>query len=101
MSIKSRLIGLEKARAPKVNKYLCVYYDPIEAGGPPEERAKGYKVQPAPKEYGGIGGEPFYLATKADLDAFAARDDVDLATVCIFYKDDEVVPEEEEQDDLP
>jgi len=47
----------------------------------PEERAKGYKVQPWIESFGGNGGAPFYLATREELYTFAARDDVDLIIV--------------------
>jgi len=95
MSIKTRLVQLEKARAPKAKKYLCVI---AEFFGTPEEKAKGFKVQCAPLEFGGTGGEPFYLATQADLDAFCAREDVHLDIV--RFVDDDGEPEEEEQEEI-
>jgi hypothetical protein len=76
MSNKQRIQQLEKTHAPKKKKYLCVIG--LECWDSPEEKAKGYKVQPCTVESGGTGGEPFYIATREDLDKFAARDDVDL-----------------------
>jgi hypothetical protein len=78
---KQRVAQLEKTHAPKVNKYLCVIMDLWDT---PEKKAKGYKVQPCTAQFGGTGGDPFYLATRADLDAFAARPDVDLGIVEII-----------------
>jgi hypothetical protein len=76
MNAKQRIKQLEKRGAGKVKKYLCV----IGLGGwdSPEEQAKGYKVQPYAVEFGGTGGEPFYIATRKELDEFAARLDVEL-----------------------
>ncbi len=73
---KQRIKQLEKTHAPKTKKYLCVIG--LECWDTPEEKAKGYKVQPFAVEYGGTGGEPFYIATREKLDTFAARADVDL-----------------------
>ena len=99
MSIKTRLIRLEKARTPKVKKYFCLIADVLGIDTP-EERAKGFKVQCATVEFGGTGGKPFYLATQADLDAFGAGEDVHLDIV--RFVDDGSGPEEEEliEDDL-
>ncbi len=91
MNAKQRIKQLEKQRgAGKVKKYLCV----IGLGGwdSPEEQAKGFKVQPYTVEFGGTGGEPFYIATRKELDEFAARADVDLGIieiVCASAEDDE------------
>lgn len=76
MSAKTRIKQLEKTHAPKKKKYMCVIG--LEFWDTPEEKAKGYKVQPFTVESGGTGGEPFYIATREELDKFAARDDVDL-----------------------
>ena len=82
MSIKNRLVKLETDRGVnKVNKYLCVISP--EGMGSPEEKALGYKVQPLD----GTGGEPSYIATRAELDAFGARPDIELTIVSIGYTD--------------
>lgn len=57
----------------------------LECWDTPEEKAKGYKVQPYTVEFGGTGGEPFYIQTQEDLDKFAARDDVDLDILQIAW----------------
>lgn len=84
MNNKSRLAKLEKQSGTgERKKYFCVFG--LESS---EEKLKGYKVQPCPIEYGGTGGEPFYLKTRKELDEFAARPDVDLETVEIVYTDE-------------
>jgi hypothetical protein len=97
MTIKSRLIKLEKARTPKVRRYFCLIVDVLGIRTP-EEQAKGFEIQCATVEWGGTGGEPFYLANQADLDAFGAREDVHL--VIVRFVDDGSEPEEDDQDDL-
>ncbi len=80
MTTKQRIKQLEKASGTgKKKKYLCVMG--LEFWDSPEVQAKGYKVQPYMVEAGGTGGEPFYIATKKELDEFAARPDVDLDIV--------------------
>jgi hypothetical protein len=64
-----------------VHKYMCVVGTGWET---PEELAKGYKVQPMMASAGGTGGDPFYLATWDEVEAFAARPDVRLAVVRYF-----------------
>lgn len=77
---KNRLTRLEKQSGTgKVKKYLCVIG--LSGWDSPEEKAKGYKVQPCTVEFGGTGGEPFYLKTRKELDEFAARSDVELDIV--------------------
>lgn len=79
MNAKTRIKQLEKTHGTgKVNKYLCVIRPEWMEWDTPEEKAKGYKVQPCVKEFGGTGGEPFYIATRKELDEFAARPGVDL-----------------------
>ena len=76
MANKNRLEKLEKARsAGTVNKYLCVISN---LHGKQEA---DFKVQPC----NGTGGEPFYFATRAELDAFGARPGVDLDIVIVGY----------------
>ncbi len=88
MTVETRIKQLEKTNGVgSVKGYMCVFFDPPGA----EEMSKGYKVQPFIKESGGTGEDPFYLATRAELDAFAARDDVDLTTIKIVYKDSEPI----------
>jgi hypothetical protein len=84
MNAKQRIKQLEKARgAGKVKKYLCVIG--LSGWDTPEEQAKGFKVQPCTVQFGGTGGEPFYIATQKELDEFAARADVDLDIIEIKY----------------
>lgn len=62
-----------------IYKYICVICEGWAAvWDTPEERAKGYKIQPCIPSAGGTGGKVFYLATWDDVQAFEARDDVDL-----------------------
>jgi hypothetical protein len=97
VTIKSRLIQLEKARTPKVKRYFCLIADVLGIRTP-EEQAKGFEIQCSPLEFGGTGGEPFYLATQAELDAFGAREDVHLDIV--RFVDGGSEPEEEEQEEI-
>ena len=90
-NLKTRITKLETARgAGKVNKYLCVIDNLLDAWDTPEEKAKGYKVQPYTAKFGGTGGGCFYFKTCEELDAFAARDDVDLTI--IMFKNEEDKP---------
>jgi hypothetical protein len=77
---KNRIAQLEKQSGTgKKKKYFCVMG--LEFLESPEVQAKGYKVQPCTVEAGGTGGEPFYIATKKELDEFAARPDVEMDVV--------------------
>ena len=71
----ARLNRIEKAAGiNKAYKYLCF----IGPGGPEPE---GYEVQPNAIQFGGTGADPFYLATRAELEAFGAQPDVELTIV--------------------
>jgi hypothetical protein len=85
MTLKTRLAKLEQGIAPKVKKYLCVI-GPAE-WDTTEEKAKGYKIQPCTREAGGTGGDPFYIATEAEFEKFAAREDIELDIIRIVYED--------------
>lgn len=81
-NLTARLQQLEKqSGAHDVYKYMCVISPEWLHWDTPEESAKGYKIQPFTTSQGGTGGAPFYLATREDLQAFAARPDVDLAVI--------------------
>ncbi len=78
----------EKAGISDVNKYMCVIVKGWAYGwDTPEERAKGYKIQPLFASAGGVDKEPFYLATETELDEFAARHDVELITIHVGFED--------------
>lgn len=90
MSLKSRVNKLEDAHGGPVHKYTLVVYDPDGWAGmwdTPEERAKGYKIQPNVRGFDGTGEPPFYLATWPDVEQFAARPDVDLTVIRVGYAD--------------
>lgn len=75
-NLQNRVNKLEKdSGTGQRMKYMCVHGSEY---GTPEQRAKGYEIRPE-------GGEPFYLATREELDAFAARPDVDLTTIEVEY----------------
>lgn len=81
----SRLAKLEwKAGIGKQSLYLCFIPPDWLTWDTPAETTKGYKIQPCMTTAGGTGGEPFYLATRDDLDAFAARPDVNLTIIRAF-----------------
>jgi hypothetical protein len=80
-NIKTRLQQLEKkAGLGDRMKYMCVI-DNLTHWDTPEERAKGYKIQPCAKWAGGTGGEPFYLASWEDVEKFESRPDVELLII--------------------
>ena len=82
MSIQARVTQLEKrSGAHGIYKYMCVIPPDWLQWNTPEESARGYKIQPFIVASGGTGGAPFYLATREDLQAFAARPDVELAVI--------------------
>lgn len=86
MNAKQRIRQLEKARGTgKKKNYICV--TGLDSWNSPEEQAKGYKVQPCAVEFGGTGGEPFYLATRKELEEFAARSDVNLDIIKFEFVD--------------
>ncbi|GEM_PF-5656089 len=77
-NLTNRVKRLEQDHAPKVSKYMLNIMPAWADWDTPEEKAKGYKIQCCIPSFGGTGGAPFYLATWADVEAFAARDDVHL-----------------------
>ena len=82
MSVNKRLDRLEQAANPKeINKYMLATKE-----GKPSD-SEGYKIQPFIPEFGGKGGEPFYLKTREEVEAFDARADVDLLWIDIVYVD--------------
>ncbi len=87
-SHKNRIAQLEKqSGAHDVYKYMCVIPGEwMSSWDSSDERAKGYKIQPLINSAGGNGGEPFYIATEAELNEFAARPDVDLQIIVISYE---------------
>jgi hypothetical protein len=101
MSIKNRIVKLEDAAGIGARlKYLCVITPSwAEGWDSPREKANGYKIQPCTREYGGTGGEPFYLATREELEAFQARPDVDLDIIEIVYTDTPLPGENENGQD--
>lgn len=92
MNLLQRLVKLEKVRTPqgKKYKYMCVIF---EGDTDAYQDARGYKVQPFAPQFGGPGGDPFYFATREELDAFGMRADVDLNTVIIEYVTSSNAPE--------
>lgn len=71
---KSRLARIEKALRPSHKQaYVCTYYEGSEA--------EGFTVFDGRRE-------GMHFATRAELDAFAARPDVDLTRIVIVYADD-------------
>lgn len=73
MNAKHRIKQLEKVYSKgEKKKYFCCILDTED------KPKKEYKVQPCPVEFGGTGGDPFYLKTRKELDEFGARPDVDL-----------------------
>ncbi len=85
-TIRNRLGKIEKLVRPKptVAKYLCVMAPAFGEPGP-----EGYKIQPCTRDFGGTNGEPFYLRTEAEVQAFGARPDVELKIIRIVYGDTE------------
>src|SRR5688500_10262766 len=88
-NLTNRVNKLENSQGMgKRMKYMCVITEGWASGmDTPEERAKGYKIQPYIQSAGGTGGKPFYLATEAELQEFAARDDVELFVLRVGYKE--------------
>jgi len=88
-NLQNRVKTLEKdSGAGDVYKYMCVVMEGWAAGwDTPEERAKGYKIQPLMAKAGGTGGGVFYLQTETDLNEFAARPDVNLVVIRVGYEE--------------
>ena len=82
MTTKQRIIKLEQEknnnRAPNCYAYMCVV-DETSTGI--FSQTEGFTVQCCPREGGGTGGDPIHFVTRADLDNFAARPDVDLTLI--------------------
>src|SRR5688500_5830995 len=90
--LNSRVNKLEQGQGVgKAYKYMHIRYEEGVMGDPrmPEEKEKGLKIQPWAPAFGGNGGEPFYLETQAELEAFAARPDVEL-TILVVVRASEV-----------
>jgi hypothetical protein len=86
MTTKNRLAKLEKHSGVSEKKnYIC--FTGLGFLESSEEKAKGYRVQPCPLEYGGTGEKPFYIATRKELEEFAARSDVHLDLIEFVYAD--------------
>lgn len=86
MNAKQRIKQLEKQSGTgKKKNYICV--TGLDSWNSPEEQAKGYRVQPCPVEFGGTGEKPFYIATRKELEEFAARSDVNLDLIEFVYTD--------------
>lgn len=78
MRKRTRIEKLEAAEGRgAVSKYLLVTGSVAQTWGTPEERARGYKIQPT----NGPSAGAVYLKTWEDVEAFAARPDVDLMVV--------------------
>lgn len=77
MTIKNRLAKLE-ASAGIGKRYPYMVVIDNFGFGTPEEKAKGYLIQPFIKSAGGTGDAPFYLGTIEEVDEFRARPDVEL-----------------------
>lgn len=88
-NLRSRVNKLEAAQGiGRRMKYMCVLMQGWADGwDTPEEKAKGYKIQPFIQSAGGTGGEPFYIRTEQGLNEFAARDDVELTIIKIGRED--------------
>ena len=84
-NLNNRVKQLEKESGANVKyKYMCLIYKGKAIDNrPPEEKAKGYKIQPFIPSAGGTGGAVFYLQTEQELKDFATRPDVDLMILVI------------------
>lgn len=85
---KSRLAKLESGSAPDKTPYVCMYYTNPEAGGMPPRN--GYDVTPLGVQFLSPGQREAaiqHFESRAALDAFAARPDVDLTLVAVTYAD--------------
>jgi hypothetical protein len=82
MTTKQRIEKLEKERdinrAVHRYKYICIIHETSDRVLSKDE---GYTVQCCPRENGGTGGDPIHFVTRAELDDFAARPDVDLTLI--------------------
>ncbi len=82
MTTKQRIIKLEQEkntnRAVNRYAYMCVV-DETSTGV--LSQTEGFTVQCCPRENGGTGGDPIHFVTRAELDDFAARPDVDLTLI--------------------
>lgn len=84
MTIKTRVKKIETASGlDRKNKYMLVVGNPMDELDPEPE--PGYKIQPFIVSAGGTGGDPFYLATWADVEAFEARPDVQLTIIEVVH----------------
>jgi hypothetical protein len=73
MTVLRRISQLEARQSPK-RKYLVVMGSVIF-----DDTGKGpFRIQPLADPRGGRAGEPFYLQTRKDLEAFETREDVSL-----------------------
>ena len=74
-SHKSRLAKLEAEHAPETDRYVCIVH--------PDQEGQGYDVSHFAA--GVRTDEKIHFNTRAELDAFEARSDVDLLIVEIVY----------------
>ena len=71
-NLKSRLERLETAAGMDgVKKYVCIIY--------PDQDSKGFDVS----DFG--GGNPQHFETRAELESFEARPDVELTIIDVVY----------------
>ena len=91
-NLNNRVKQIEKKLnpAPEVKKYMCVTSYVKEEDAPEKV---GYSIQPYGPDYGGTGGEPFTLHTRAEFDEFSARPDVDITWVIVGYDENSEPPE--------
>jgi hypothetical protein len=77
-NLNSRINKLETDAGIGDRHGYMLVIDYLTGWDPPEERAKGYKIQPYTVQFGGTGEQPFYIKTWPEVEAFAARPDVEL-----------------------
>jgi hypothetical protein len=93
MTNKQRIIKLEQEKnnnhAANRYAYTCVV---DETSTRLLSQVEGFTVQCCTRENGGTGGDPFHFITREDLDAFAARPDVDLTFIRFIDEAKDVEP---------
>jgi len=84
MTTKQRIIKLEQEkntnRAVRPYAYMCVVDETLTGV---LSQTEGFTVQCCPRENGGTGGDPIHFVTRAELDDFAARPEIDLTLICL------------------
>lgn len=86
MTTKNRIKKIEQAQGiGEKKKYLCV----IDYGNDD----KGYKVQSC------FGGENIHFETRAQLDTFAARPEIDLQIVSVVFASSDTANTQATQND--